>query len=188
MKAGFVVEKMKNIGLKSQKSRFNRMCIGEALIELLKEKELKNIKISHVVKKAGVSRTTFYKHYNTLEEVLYDYMNEIVADYTIQRKDSFKMNSLYDYETILFTFQFFDHYADFFIIINKNNMYTILIDAINRFMTRYFYSNRYNLYELYCYSGGILNIFIQWEERGKKETPEEMARIVYNVYHHLEKT
>ena len=94
------------------------------------------------MKKAGVSRTTFYKHYDTLEEVLYDYMNEIVADYTIQRKDSFKMNSLYDYETILFTFQFFDHYSDFFQIIAKNNMYSILIDAINRFMTRYFYSDK----------------------------------------------
>ena len=186
MKAGFLVEKMKNIGLKSQKSRFNRMCIGETLIELLKEKDFKKIKISHVVKKAGVSRTTFYKHYDTLEEVLYDYMNEIVADYTIQRKDSFKMNSLYDYETILFTFQFFDHYSDFFQIIAKNNMYSILIDAINRFMTRYFYSDKYNLYELYCYSGGILNIFIKWEEQNKDAAPEEIAQIVYNVYHHLQ--
>lgn len=176
---------MENIGLKSQKSRFNRMCIGDAIIELMKTKELKKIKISAVVKKAGVSRTTFYKHYNTLEDVLYDYTNEIVAEYTLQRKESFKTNSLYDYDTILFTFHFFDQYADFFKVIAKNNMYSILIDAINRFMTRYFYSDKYNLYELYCYAGGILNIFIKWEEQGKKEKPEEIAKIVYDLYHHI---
>ena len=182
------MEKMEKVGLKSQKSRFNRMCIGEAIIELMKTTEIKKIKISDVVKKAGVSRTTFYKHYNTIEDVLYDYMNEIVAEYTVLRKDSFKMNSLYDYETILFTFEFYDRYADFFLMIAKNKIYHILIDAINQFMTRYFYSEKYNLYELYCYSGGILNIFIKWEENGKKEKPAEIARIVYNVYHHLEKT
>ena len=65
-------------------------------------------------------------------------------------------------------------------------MYSILIDAINRFMTRYFYSDKYNLYELYCYSGGILNIFIKWEEQNKDAAPEEIAQIVYNVYHHLQ--
>ena len=91
------MEKMEKVGLKSQKSRFNRMCIGEAIIELMKTTEIKKIKISDVVKKAGVSRTTFYKHYNTIEDVLYDYINEIVAEYTVLRKDSFKMNSLYDY-------------------------------------------------------------------------------------------
>ena len=32
--------------LKSQKSRFNRMCIAEAIIDLMKTQELKKIKVS----------------------------------------------------------------------------------------------------------------------------------------------
>lgn len=176
---------MEKYELKSQKSRFNRMCIAEAIIELMKTEDLKKIKISAVVKKAGVSRTTFYKHYNTLEDALDDYMNEIVAEYNVEKHKNSEITSLYDYKNILLTFNFFDHYAEFFMIITKQGFYSLLIDAINSFMTKNFYSEKYNLYELYCYSGGLLNIFIKWEEQGKKESPEEIAQIVYDLYHHL---
>lgn len=176
---------MERYELKSQKSRFNRMCIAEAIIELMKTEDLKKIRISAVVKKAGVSRTTFYKYYNTLEDVLDDYMNEIVAEYNVEKHKNSEITSLYDYKNILLTFNFFDQYADFFKIITNQGLYSILIDAINSFMTKNFYSEKYNLYELYCYSGGLLNIFIKWEEQGKKEKPEEIAQIVYDLYHHL---
>lgn len=171
--------------LKSQKSRFNRMCIAEAIIELMKTEELKKIKISTVVKKAGVSRTTFYKHFNSLEEVLDDYMNEIVAEYNIERAKNAEIKSLYDYKNILLTIYFFDQYADFFKTVTKQGFYSLLIDAINSFMTKNIYFDKNNLYELYCYSGGLLNIFIKWEEDGKKEKPEEIAQIVYDLFHHF---
>lgn len=176
---------MERYELKSSKSRFNRMCIAEAIIELMKSENLKKIKISSVVKKAGVSRTTFYKHYNTLEDVLKDYMNEIVAEYNVERHQKLKIKTYYDYENILFTFYFFDRYADFFKVIAREGFYSLLIEAINSFMTKNYYASDYNLYELYCYSGGLLNIFIKWEEQGKKETPEEIAQIVYDLYHHF---
>ena len=171
--------------LKSQKSRFNRMCIAEAIIELMKTEELKKIKISTVVKKAGVSRTTFYKHFNSLEEVLDDYMNEIVAEYNIEREKNAEIKSLYDYKNILLTIYFFDQYADFFKTVTKQGFYPLLIDAINSFMTKNIYFDKNDLYELYCYSGGLLNIFIKWEEDGKKEKPEEIAQIVYDLFHHF---
>lgn len=171
--------------LKSQKSRFNRMCIAEAIIELMKTEELKKIKISTVVKKAGVSRTTFYKHFNSLEEVLDDYMNEIVAEYNIERAKNAEIKSLYDYKNILLTIYFFDQYADFFKTVTKQGFYSLLIDAINSFMTKNIYFDKNDLYELYCYSGGLLNIFIKWEENGKKEKPEEIAQIVYDLFHHF---
>lgn len=171
--------------LKSQKSRFNRMCIAEAIIELMKTEELKKIKISSVVKKAGVSRTTFYKYFNSLEEVLDDYMNEIVAEYNVERAKNAEIKSLYDYKNILLTIYFFDQYADFFKTVTKQGFYSLLIDAINSFMTKNIYFDKNDLYELYCYSGGLLNIFIKWEQDGKKEKPEEIAQIVYDLFHHF---
>ena len=35
-----------------------------------------------------------------------------------------------------------------------------------------------SVYDLYFYSGAMLNIFIKWEENGKKETPEKLAGII----------
>ena len=35
-----------------------------------------------------------------------------------------------------------------------------------------------SLYDLYFYSGALLNVFVLWEENGKKETPEELAAVM----------
>ena len=35
-----------------------------------------------------------------------------------------------------------------------------------------------SVYDLFFYSGAMLNIFIKWEENGKKESPEELAGII----------
>ena len=54
------------------RTRFTRMCIGEALFVLLDQKEYGQIRISDIVKRAGVSRMTFYHYYDTKEEAVQD--------------------------------------------------------------------------------------------------------------------
>ena len=33
-------------------------------------------------------------------------------------------------------------------------------------------------YELYFYSGAMVNVFLQWQKNGKNITPEELAGII----------
>ena len=35
-----------------------------------------------------------------------------------------------------------------------------------------------SLYDIYYYAGGLLNTFLKWEENGKKERAEEVAKII----------
>ena len=65
----------------NKRTRFTRMCIGEAVFVLMDKKEYEKIKISDIVKTAGVSRMTFYHYYETKEDALSDYFHEIVAGY-----------------------------------------------------------------------------------------------------------
>ena len=65
----------------TKRNKFTRMCIGEAMVSLMKEKSYSKIKILDLAVKAGVSRMTFYKYYHTKEEVLGDYLNEIISGY-----------------------------------------------------------------------------------------------------------
>ena len=46
------------------------MCIGEAVFALMDKKAYSAIKISDIVKKAGVSRMTFYHYYESKEDLL----------------------------------------------------------------------------------------------------------------------
>lgn len=47
--------------------------IQEALIELLNKKTIKEISITDLTEKAGIARSTFYRYYSSLDEVIDDY-------------------------------------------------------------------------------------------------------------------
>ena len=54
----------------TKRNKFTRMCIGEAMVALMKEKSYSKIKILDLAVKAGVSRMTFYKYYHTKTKFL----------------------------------------------------------------------------------------------------------------------
>ena len=88
-----------------------------------------------------------------------------------------------EYSHILFSLNFFDRYADYFLTIQENHLHYILLDGINDFMLKYISGDTgHSVYELYCYSGGLLNTFLKWEEGGKKESPEEIAEVLFCLY------
>lgn len=47
--------------------------IIQALFILLKENELSKISVTDLVAKAGVSRSLFYRNFNSFEDVIYSY-------------------------------------------------------------------------------------------------------------------
>ena len=66
------IPKMKNIFEKNftKRNRFTRQCIGESVIALMQTKDFQDITISDIVKKAGVSRMTFYHYFDTKTDAL----------------------------------------------------------------------------------------------------------------------
>lgn len=167
----------------NQKTRFTRMCIGEAVVKLLKQKDFGSLKISDIVRKAGVSRTTFYQYYTTPYSVLTDYLSILVSEYLQQSKLQNPKRQFFTYAHILFSLQFFDGYADFFLTLSENKLHSVMLDGINTFMTQHIRTDsRLSVYELYSYAGGLLNTFLKWEEDGKKDTAEEIANTIYRMY------
>ena len=63
---------------KTRRSRFTRMCIGEAIIDLMKNTDYESIKISDIAKRSGISRMTFYHYYDSKSAALTDYLDEII--------------------------------------------------------------------------------------------------------------
>ncbi|MCI8327170.1 MAG: TetR/AcrR family transcriptional regulator [Lachnospiraceae bacterium] len=161
----------------NKRTRFTRMCIGEAVFALMDQKEYCAIKVSDIVKKAGVSRMTFYHYYESKEEALTDYFHEIVSGYIrecIARKNTIK--DFRDKASIVHALKYFDQYAVFILKMVHAKLYHIIIDAMNNYMkNRIILHNPSLAYELYFYGGALLNVFIMWEENGKKESAKEIA-------------
>lgn len=71
-----------------------------------------------------------------------------------------------------------------FLTLSRHGMYKLFMTGINEYMEDNLTSTTHeSIYELYCYSGGLINVFINWNENGRKETTGELARILYNFYH-----
>ena len=125
-----------------EKTKFTRMCIAEAIISLMKNTEFSKIRISAVVKRAGVSRMTFYNYYDSLYSALADYLNILINEYMHESENDPEIGSHLDHSRIVFSLHFFDKYRDYFLTLANNNLHSILFDGINQFMSRYIMSEK----------------------------------------------
>lgn len=171
---------------KTKRNRFTRMCIGEALLTLLADNDYDSIKISDIVAKAGISRMTYYNYYRSKTDILDDYLQEVVALYLRSAAEEEVQNNIgvfQDYDHILHALNFFDQYSNFFLTLAHAGLYSVIINAVNRYMEEQMLPNYDgSIYALYFYSGALINTFLKWEENGKVESIEEIAKIVSSLH------
>ena len=174
----------------SKRNQSVRTCIASALINLMTTLDIKDITITELTKKAHCSRMTFYKYYATKEEVLYDYMYEIIDSYRDEIKSRSDIGNLHDYTHICHCLNFFKEYRSFFLTLVNANLYSILIESLNKYMHDYVqsYSHKYP-YELYYYLGALCTLYVQWIKYDCRDTPESIAHLIYShlntAYQHI---
>ncbi len=96
-----------------------RNLIKKAFAELINEKkQLNKITVTELVKRAGLTRSTFYTHYDNIYEVAHDYQLQTIE---LLCSDDLKLNSKQDIE----------NYFDNIIICLKENegTYKLLLSA-----------------------------------------------------------
>lgn len=71
-------------GREDRRVTYTKNAIKDALLELMKEKSFEKLSISKVCEAAQITRTTFYSHYDTLNQVLDELIDEAfeVAEYS----------------------------------------------------------------------------------------------------------
>jgi AcrR family transcriptional regulator len=71
--------------------RQTRNALGDALIELMREKPFAAIKVQHVLDRAGISRSTFYTHYRDKNDLLLsdaDEFFEMMSTALVRRREA----------------------------------------------------------------------------------------------------
>lgn len=167
----------------NQKTKFTRMCISEAILALLETTEFTRLRVSDIVKKAGVARASFYKYYDSPYAALTDYLGIIIGEYMLENRERQERSRYLERDHILYSLLFFDQYAHFFLTLAKHKLHGIMLDGINDFVTENIRTTkRLSVYELYSYAGSLLNTFLKWEEGGKTDSAEEVAETIYHLY------
>ncbi|MCM1083912.1 MAG: TetR/AcrR family transcriptional regulator [Clostridium sp.] len=145
--------------------------ITDALIKLLNKKTLDKISITEIVNVAGVGRVSFYRNFESKEDIIDKYLTKITDEFIDVSGINFKTNDTKTYISILF--KHLEKYKDFAYNLYKSNNLHLIEKQFRRIFEMRNYD--YNEYKRQFYIGGIYNIYQYWLINGCKETPEEMA-------------
>ena len=148
----------------------------EALTELSQNKKWSDITITELVNKSGVARSSFYRNFISIEDIIDYGITQMVEKYNKEKPTPDE--NFHNKELILFKFRFYKKHANLVLTFHHAQAPQNLLTVIDDFVIDAYGdmpSSCISKYELFYYSGAFYNIVIHWLENGAKESPEDMA-------------
>lgn len=158
-----------------------------ALTTLLLKKELDAITVRDVAELADVNRGTFYAHYKDVEELLHqlenELMNELVA---VGEKYKDKLNDEGAFEYLTEIFALAGENSDIVYALNATTVDMAFQMKLHRELQQQYlfpFLEKLELQGVYAeltatyMTAGLIAMTVRWIEGGKKESPEELARL-----------
>ncbi len=169
-----------------------------ALITLLKKKSFEYITVSELCKEAGVNRTTFYLHYETLTDLLCETTQCLLDDflaYFTQDKTNMKidlhtcslkeLNFICDEYIIPYLTYIKEHKEVFAVAMNNLKLFgfddvyaRLFVHILNPVLERFHYPESDRKYVMMYYLNGLNAISQQWLIDGCEKPIADIARII----------
>ncbi|QAT42476.1 TetR/AcrR family transcriptional regulator [Aminipila luticellarii] len=153
--------------------------MAEALLMLMEKKDYADISISEIAAKAGVNRSTFYRNFNSKNEIIKYYFKQII--YKHYFSVSSEPTSIPNYLLEMFTHYY--GYKKELLLMHRANVTHIILEALDEaFSAIHTDTTVESHYATRYHTGGIYNVFLLWFEGGMKETPAEITKITCSYY------
>lgn len=184
---------------KSESKYFNTAIkMDEAFMELLEEKDFEYISVKEICERAGVNRSTFYLHYETIGDLLEEsisYINEKFQEYYNQNDENIpgRINVLDLKELYLVTPSYLKPYLEYikehqriFLTAMKRSNALRLADTYDRMLThvfdpimdRFAISDKEKKYLLSFYMNGILAVIKTWMSGDCEDDIDFIVKII----------
>lgn len=153
----------------------------KVFLDLLQTKELGQITVSELCKRAGVNRTTFYANFAdiyALADSIRDKLETNLAE-LYQEEITSGVNSN-DYLKLFRHIQANQIFYRTYFKLGYDNNYKII--AYDMELANRHFQNRFIRYHMEFFKSGLTSIIKLWLEGGCQETPEEMFEIVKSEY------
>ena len=183
---------------KAESKYYNTACLmNEALILLLEKKDYSFITVKEICEKAGVNRSTFYLHYETMDDLLSESIeyvgNKLHKKYSekVLNKQIISSSKLED--LILITPEYLLPYLEFLkenkaiykIVFSHPNVFKV--DLVLKHLHKNIFGpilNKFEIplneqkYMMQFYLSGISSIIIEWTKNGCKEDIQSIVSII----------
>ena len=157
------------------KNTYVKQQITNALLELLKEKELSDINIGELTKKAQVSRNSFYRNYTDREDIIKKYFYLLLSEWD----NSWKQQAS-DSNSELFghLFMYLKQYSDILVLIQKRGLFYLFKESYLSIYGPLETMDNITAYTLVFIANGILGWIEEWIKRGMCESAETMTSLL----------
>lgn len=169
-----------------------------AFLELLEQKDFEYITVKEICKKAGVNRSTFYLHYETVDDLLsesVEYINKHFLDYMKINSIDFasKLHDCPLEELNLITPQYLTPYLSYIKehksifrttvknagVLNLDKSYSAMFKyIITPIMDRFKIPQERRNYIMSFYISGLMAIISEWLKDDCKDSIEEVIKII----------
>lgn len=165
----------------NRRRRASMQKIEQVLVELLQTKELNQISVSDICKRANLNRSTFYANYadiyalaDAIRENLEDQVAELYKEEIAQGFNSNNYLALFRHIA-----QNQMSYLTYFKL-GYDEKHQIM--AYDRRLAETHLDNRFIEYHMEFFKSGLTRIIKLWLQNGCQETPEDMFEIVKSEY------
>lgn len=162
----------------TEKNTYVKERLTAALLELLKTKELRDIPVSEIADAAGVHRVSFYRNFESKEDILRAHIQRLFRGWAEERDD---WDGAPLRELILAVFTHLETRRELYGLLNERGLVYLLKDAILSLFhfdpqgeAAAAYASVFAAYSLY----GWIEV---WFQRGMRESAEEMACLFWHL-------
>lgn len=147
--------------------------ITNALLELMKEKDYDSISITDIVEKAGLSRVTYYRHFNSKEDIIKRYF-QLTKEKFVKQAVGNSMAENNEF-MVLALFMFFKSNMEANKALRKSHLDKMLLD----YLTYEFMESlpvKLDKYFAIFLAGALFNVLVHWLDNDCKDSIEEASR------------
>ncbi|MDK2980981.1 MAG: hypothetical protein PWQ55_1328 [Chloroflexota bacterium] len=143
--------------------------ITTALLQLLVKEKISTLTVSQVCKRAGVSRMAFYRNFDDLDQILYEYFQPKLAAIFITIRQNSEDKVKFDSQL-----EFFNKFNDFLLLSINRDFEPIIRRIFSEEMEK-FYADDGDEYWTAFMSAGVYAIWRKWLLDGQQKPLREIT-------------
>lgn len=160
-----------------------------ALFKILRFKSFDNVTVKDICMESGINRSSFYAHYTDINDLLIrteQKLSKDMGDILKTSDNTFNLNAFEKlFEFIRENKIFYKAYLRFGVesFVERDMYAKFKVPLLNLAKSKRFFYNESELdYQMRFFGAGLKAMCARWLEKDCRETPAQMAKLIYSQY------